>query len=240
VSGGPERAHIAAEALRRRIDDLAPQASGREVDRAFDAIVRSAHALFECAGAGIMLVDDENVLHYAASTDERAALLESAQASTGTGPCVDSLVLDTVVDTPDIVADGRWPALAAALDGAGVRAVLGTPVHLGGLTVGSLNVYRMERYAWDASDRTAIEAIAAVVGQVLELAMVADDRSKLAEQLSHALEHRVVIERAVGVLMGRQGIGPVEAFNRLRGHARSRRVRVAEVAAALLAGAPLP
>jgi AmiR/NasT family two-component response regulator len=57
---------------------------------------------------------------------------------------------------------------------------------------------------------------------------------ELVEQLQYALDHRVVVERAVGVMMATEGLDPVAAFDRLRRTARDRRARVAHVAEEVL------
>jgi len=59
-------------------------------------------------------------------------------------------------------------------------------------------------------------------------------------QLETALERRVVIERAKGVLMERYAVDDTRAFQLLRGHARAGRRRVVDVAASVLGGHGLP
>src|SRR6266496_5292245 len=59
-------------------------------------------------------------------------------------------------------------------------------------------------------------------------------------QLEHALEHRIVVEQAKGVRMGREDLSVREAFERLRAVARSRRRPVEELARDVAAGRPLP
>lgn len=49
-------------------------------------------------------------------------------------------------------------------------------------------------------------------------------------QLEHALETRVIVEQAIGVLAERQRIRPRKAFDRIRGAARARGRKVHEVA----------
>ncbi len=55
-------------------------------------------------------------------------------------------------------------------------------------------------------------------------------------ELEAAFRRRALIERAKGVLMERHGIGEREAFELLRGHARSRQERVVSVAQVVLDG----
>ena len=57
-------------------------------------------------------------------------------------------------------------------------------------------------------------------------------------QLEHALAARVSIERAIGVLAERHGTTPREAFEELRGRARSQGRPAAELAAEVLDGLP--
>ena len=57
-------------------------------------------------------------------------------------------------------------------------------------------------------------------------------------QLEHALAARVSIERAIGVLAERQGTSPREAFEELRGQARSQGRPATELAGEVLAGLP--
>ncbi len=75
---------------------------------------------------------------------------------------------------------------------------------------------------------------------MLAAAVSAEQSGELAAQLTHALQHRAPIERGVGYLMARDGIGQVEAFDRLRTAARRNRRRIGEVAAELLRTGRLP
>jgi ANTAR domain-containing protein len=54
-------------------------------------------------------------------------------------------------------------------------------------------------------------------------------------QLQVALDSRVVIEQAKGVLAERHGITPEEAFDRLRREARSRRMKLRDLAGGIVA-----
>src|SRR5256885_7229006 len=136
-------------------------------------------------------------------------------------------------------ADSRWPELHPRLS-ARVRAVAGTPVLLGGSPVGTLKVYRGEPAEWDQSDINALAAYSGLVAEVLATALAAQQHSIVAGQLQYALDYRVVIERAVGYLMGTQRLDAVTAFDVLRRRARDSRRPVADVASDLLGGATGP
>jgi AmiR/NasT family two-component response regulator len=59
-------------------------------------------------------------------------------------------------------------------------------------------------------------------------------------QLETALERKTTIERAKGILMERHGLDERDAFEALRGHARSQRTRVVDVARAVADGTASP
>ena len=110
----------------------------------------------------------------------------------------------------------------------------GIPVLLSGSPVGTLNVYRDEPADWDDSEVQALRAYGDLIAEVIGSALAAQDHSVLAGQLRYALDYRVVIERAVGYLMGSQGLDAVTAFNALRKRARDSQRHVADVAAEIL------
>jgi GAF domain-containing protein len=220
--------------LQVTLERLREAALGQEIQSALDQVVNSSTTLFGVAGCGVMFADGDHVLHYVAASDEEGRKLEHAQADVGRGPCVDALVHDSVVATRDVTADERWPLLHGPLGETRVRAVLGMPVHLAGAAVGSLNAYREHAHDWREAEAAGLAAYAQLIESLLVVALHASHHERLARQLQHALDHRVVIERAVGVLMARRGLDAVTAFDALRRHARERRRRVADVAEEVL------
>ena len=205
-----------------------------ELHAALNAVVEATSDVFGADGAGVMLIDDQQALHYVGATDGQAAALEAAQEEAGQGPCIDSLVNDQIVHTEDLLEDPRWPGLRAETESSGVRAILGVPLHIGGTTVGSLNVYRFTSGEWQPDDVDGIVAFGRLVEEMLATAMVARERHTLVDQLSTALDSRVTIERAVGVIMATRGLDPVPAFDALRRRARARRIRVGDLAAEVI------
>lgn len=225
------------EALSSALADLDPSSLVREaLDASLARVVSSATAAFEADGAGIMVVAEDQGLRFVSATDPVSAALEGVEQRTGDGPCVDALVLDEVVQCNDLSTEERWPEVREALVPLGARAILGIPLRIAGTPIGALDVYRSRVHAWDHAEVSAIRAYAEVVQEVLGLAVVAGEQHGLAEQLRHALEHRVVVERAVGYLMATRSIDPVEAFNLLRSRARSERRKVSELAEEILRG----
>jgi GAF domain-containing protein len=231
--------HIDAAALERSLQGLRTTIEGAGLEQSLGAALEAASVLFDVSGIGLMVIDENRALRYVAATDEVGRALEEVQERDGHGPCIDALVFDKVVQSRDLVEDERWPEIRSGVREGSVRAVLGVPVHVAGETVGALDGYLDRPYEWDAGHVKALQAYADLLGSVLASAVQARRRGELVDQLQHALHSRVVIERAVGMLMGREGIDAVAAFDRLRREARNRRERVAELAERVLAGLPL-
>jgi GAF domain-containing protein len=221
--------------LQRTLQDLAATAGSVPLRDALQQAVDAAARLQPAVGSGVMIADGEHVLRYVAASDGHGRELERIQEHTGTGPCVEALVMGEVVVTPDASSDPRWPEIHASLQDTRVRAVIGLPLHVGGAVVGSLDVYRDRAQPWSEPEREALVAYAALVDRLLIAALQAERHERTVQQLEYALEHRIKIERAVGMLMERDGVDAVDAFQRLRKQARDGRRRVVEIADELLA-----
>lgn len=88
------------------LGSLAPE--DVDVERLLHEFMSAVEVLFGLSGAGVMLVDDQQVLRSVVTTDERGAALERAQQETGTGPCLEGFIYDRSVATSDIRADERF------------------------------------------------------------------------------------------------------------------------------------
>lgn len=229
--------HIDEEALQSSLLRLRQAAFDADVAAVMKRAVNAVHDLFGYSGAGVMFITESGYLSYVAASDEAGRQLEQAQAAAGEGPCYESYVYASEVVSGDLHADSRWPGLVPHLS-AQVRAVAGIPVLLGGSPVGTLNVYRREPAEWDDSDVRALRAYGDLIAEAVGTALAAHDHGVLAGQLKYALDYRVVIERAVGYLMGASGLDAVTAFDVLRKRARDSRRRVADVAAEVIDRAP--
>ena len=232
-------AHIDEEALRSSLQRLREAAFDADVVGVMRRTVDAVHGVFGYGGAGIMFINESGYLCYVAASDEGGRQLEEAQASVGQGPCYESYVYADAVVSSDVHDDERWPDLRTRLSDQ-VRAVAGIPILLTGSPVGTLNVYRSEPVEWDRSDVNALTAYGALIAEVLAAALAVQEHSTVADQLQYALDYRVVIERAVGYLMGTHRLDAVTAFDVLRRQARDSRRRVADIAAEVLDGAAGP
>jgi GAF domain-containing protein len=227
-----------AESLRRLSQ---PRDDDGSLTSALNVVVAACVDLFAVDGAGVLLADEQDMLVYAAASVGPGRLLEQTEAEAGEGPCTEAFVQGRVVTSRDIIAETeRWPTLARVMAGQPVRAVLGTPVVLGGVPIGTLDVYQERPHDWDDSEIAAIGRYAEVISTTLGAALQAHTAGELARQLQYALDYRVVIERAVGYLMAKESMDGVAAFNALRTAARTRRTKIGLVSEHVLDTGSLP
>jgi hypothetical protein len=73
----------------RELEDLRYAAGN--LDEALRRIVDATHRLFAVDGAGLMLIDPDQLLRNIAVSDRRVHDLEELQIEHGEGPCVEAL-----------------------------------------------------------------------------------------------------------------------------------------------------
>jgi len=120
---------------------------------------------------------------------------------------------------------------------AGFGAVHALPMRLREQTVGALNLFTVAEGALSASSLRVAQAMADVATIGLLQAQVISHRELLAGQLQNALQSRVLIEQAKGVLAERMQIDMSQAFDTLRRYSRSHNLYLSEVAENVIAGA---
>ncbi|OUE23120.1 GAF and ANTAR domain-containing protein [Clavibacter michiganensis] len=200
-------------------------------------LVDQATDLFDAAASGIILGPDAERLEVVVSTSERSRFVGLMQLRAGEGPCVEAVTSGEVVSVVNTgeIAD-RWPAFAAAAAGEGYVSVHAIPLRLRGQMLGSLNLFRNHEGALNEADATAAQALADVATISVLQERTIRDSNMVRDQLHRALDSRVVIEQAKGIIAQLHGVDMDEAFQMLRGHARERRVTLAVVSTEVVQG----
>jgi GAF domain-containing protein len=181
---------------------------------------RSADIL-QVTAAGALLTDGAGRLQVVAASTEQVTVLETLQIQCQEGPCVDAYRSGRRVAVPDLRrAARRWPVFTPRALGAGVSGVCAFPMRLRNDRIGALNVFQATPGSFDQATVLAGQALADVATIAILQARAVEDAARLAGQLQHALESRVVVEQAKGILAERLGIDPEGAFTRLRRHGR--------------------
>jgi GAF domain-containing protein len=188
------------------------------------------------AAAGLLVADGRGTLQLVAASSERTRLLELFQLQTDQGPCVDCYRTGRPVSVPDLADVDRWPQFRIAAAEVGFAAVHALPLRLRAEVVGALNLFEVQPGPVRAEKLRIGQAMAdvATIGLLQQRAI--RQRDVLTEQLQTALNSRVLIEQAKGVLAERFQVGMAEAFTMLRGRARNRNMRLTELAGAVLDG----
>jgi transcriptional regulator with GAF, ATPase, and Fis domain len=209
----------------------------------FDAIdflhilVERTVALLDADAGGIMLADERGGLEVLAASSHEVRLVELFELQQHEGPCLDAFHTGQPVTRADLMAMREsWPAFTPRLEAAGFSSAQAVPMRLRDEVIGALNVFRIAPGALSASDMKLARALAdvATVGLLQERSIRA--RDLVAEQLQGALNSRILIEQANGVLAERTGLDVDQAFTVIRTHARRRGIALPTVAAQVISG----
>ena len=234
-------------AVRRQVDDDALRRILSEYARAlavgdydigqvlFD-LSDQCTAILAVDGAGVCLDDGGGTLHFLSATDGRAERLEEAQLAHQDGPCFTAYRTGKVISVDDIRTDDRWPAYREQAIALGYGSVLGVPMPVRSETIGALDLYRDEPGPWAPEILETATTLSNMAAGYVTMARALADAEDLAGQLQHALDTRVVVEQAKGVLVEQLGVHPHEAYERLRTYTRNHQRRVHDVAADVVAG----
>jgi hypothetical protein len=189
------------------------------------------------SAAGVMLVAPEGGLRVVASSSEAMRVVELFELQHEEGPCLDCYDHGQPVLNQDLTnANGRWPRFAPVAFEAGFRMVHALPMRLRGTVIGAVNLFQADTRPIDPDDVLAGQAMADIGTIAILQHRAATEARVVNEQLTRALNSRIIIEQAKGVLAERAGLAMEEAFTRLRHHARNHNLLLADVAGRLIDG----
>jgi GAF domain-containing protein len=181
--------------------------------------------------AGVMLADADGVLRLAAASSERARLLELFELQNDQGPCLDSFRTGRQVSYVDAGnGPAPWPLFAAQAKSEGFSSLHALPMRLRRQSIGALNLFGHAPVQLPAEDVRVAQAFADIATIAILQQRLVKEREVLASQLQTALDSRVIIEQAKGVLAERLGFDVDTAFSTLRDAARRANRRLSDVA----------
>lgn len=197
-----------------------------------DRLVAACVTLCHADAAGFLVEDQTGALRVLASSSEQTRHLELLEVQNQDGPCPEAMRRGVVVAAEDLAAAStRWPSFGPAALALGIRAAYAIPLQLRGMSIGALNLF------FAAERRLSEEEVqvARIMTNVATIAILANrhlrEHEVLTEQLQTALDSRVLIEQAKGVMAERAGIDVAEAFELIRSRARAARRPLTDVAA---------
>jgi GAF domain-containing protein len=197
---------------------------------------RCVELLDVAAAAGILLADPSGQLRVMAASTEAIELLELFQIQNDEGPCLACFASGQVVVDSDLGPGTQWPRFAIESVRAGYPSVCAVPLRLRDTVLGCLNLFMSEPLPLSNDDIILVRALADVASIAIFQAHATREAALRERQLQHALDSRIVIEQAKGMIAERGGVDMDDAFSRLRGYARSQHRRLSEVAGSLVTG----
>lgn len=205
-----------------------------DVDSALEDLTSRLVTVLGLDGSGVALALDGQ-LQFATAVPQRIVDLERVQHEHQAGPCVNAYRAGRILAVPDLAARADdWPDYCAVAERLHVRAVVGVPMQLTDRPVGAVNLYRDEVTDWREEDLAAAVVMADMATAYLVNASTLRQQEQLNEQLKGALESRVLIEQAKGVVANARSVKVEAAFGMIRSHARSHNVTVRAVADAIV------
>jgi transcriptional regulator with GAF, ATPase, and Fis domain len=208
------------------------------VDFLHELTVRCAQVLGVSA-AGVLLADQRGALRVVAASTEQTRLLELLQSQTDQGPCPECFHTGrpiAVADLSTAAVARRWPRFVVEARTVGFASVHALPMRLRTDVIGALNMFGTQPGALDEDTLRLAQALADVATIGLLQARAIRQRDALAEQLQTALNSRVVIEQAKGVIAERRNLDMDQSFALLRGTARTSNRRLSDLAHAVVDG----
>jgi GAF domain-containing protein len=197
--------------------------------------------MLDVAAAGLMLVAPEGDLRVVASSSEEMRLVELFEIQSQEGPCPECYRTGEPAVSENLAADDvRWPLFGPVAQKAGFRSAHALPMRLRGVTIGALNLFRTEPGVLEQADIVAAQALADVATIAILQHRAAIQAHLVVDQLNHALNSRVMIEQAKGILAERAGLDLEGAFAWLRKYARDHNLLLVDVAHAIIDGKLAP
>ena len=196
-----------------------------------ESLTRHTAEVSHAASAGLLLADPQGRLQYMASSTTSVRLLELFQLQYQEGPCLDCFNSGTAVVNSDLgEARARWPRFAPRAVEAGFQSVHAFPLRHRQKVIGALNLFSADTGRLEPTDVRIIQCLAdiATIGLLQERAIRSAEI--LTEQLQGALNSRISIEQAKGILARTHGVGVDAAFERMRTYARVNHLRLSDVA----------
>lgn len=193
--------------------------------------------ILDTAAAGILLADADRHLRVIAASSEQARILELFQLQNDEGPCMEAFASGQPVAHNDLhAALERWPRFTPYAVGAGYESVYAIPLRLRGDIIGVLNLFRSDSGPLADGDVDLAQALADLASITILQAAAATEARRRDEQLQHALDSRIIIEQAKGMLAQYAHIDMPSAFDRIRARARNMNTKLTDLAAQIVDG----
>ena len=201
AGGGPDVVEVAGLLHELSAGLLSADDLPRALDRLAGFVVRALPGVVRCS---VVLITEGGPFARA-SAGHAGEGVDESQYATGDGPGLAAARTRTLVTTPDLAADPRWPELADRARSEGVHTVIAIPLDVQRASVGSLSLFLDSPHGVDPD---LLLTAMAIVGQAEVLLGELRRREILGEGAA--------VDRAVGVIIAQRGCGVQEAYGVLQ------------------------
>jgi GAF domain-containing protein len=184
-------------------------------------------------GAGLTLVEQHRS-DTVVSTAPFVAEVDAAQYGIGEGPCISATKEAVTVISGSLGGDPRWPRFGGRVARLGVHSAISLPLVTPDEVVGVMNLYARAKHVFDERAAELGQLFAVPAAVAVQNARVLEETRRLAERLQRALDERMVVERAIGIVMSRAGVDEAEALARLTTLSQHGHVKLVQVARTLV------
>lgn len=200
-----------------RDDDLdqALQSAMNDLTTAFSKPINVEQTLTRVTAAAVHLVDNVDYadvmllngdeFRSVAPTAPLVTDLDRVQMDYQRGPCLEAAAVNSVVRSPDLRQEKRWPEFAASAIRFGVHSVVSFQLYTHHRGSGALNVFGKQPEAFDPHAETTLAMLATHAAITL---IAANTQT----QFESALASRDVIGQAKGIVMERYKLDAGRAF----------------------------
>jgi GAF domain-containing protein len=193
----------------------------------------AVQAIPKADGAGLTLIEHRQT-DTIVTTADFVSDVDGVQYSIGEGPCISAARDGVTVVSGSLGGDARWPRFGGRIARMGVHSALSLPLITPDGVVGAMNIYAHAKHVFDERAAALGELFAVPAAVAVQNARVLADTKRLAERLQNALDERMVVERAVGIVMSRSGVDETEALARLTKLSQHEHVKLVQIARTLV------
>jgi diguanylate cyclase (GGDEF)-like protein len=153
------------------------------IQKILDRLVQRIVDVLPVTGAGVMLVDERQRLHFVAASNDTMMAIEDLQNELDEGPCLEAHATGGAVAIDDIGRDQRFPRFSRRASAEGLGAVFVFPLALDGDRLGALDVYRDIPGPLSDEDLQTAQVLADVAAAYLVNAQARIDASEAVARL---------------------------------------------------------
>jgi GAF domain-containing protein len=196
--------------------------------------------LISSTEVGLALVGPRG-LQMMASSSERMRVTELLEVQFEEGPCFECFRMGLPVLNQQLSsADGRWPRFAPKARESGFQTAHAVPLRLRDEVIGAMNVFDTTIRDLTQTESNLLRAFADAATIGILQARTVKQQSDLSIQLQGALNSRIAVEQAKGIVAERLKVDMDTAFGMIRNHARTHSTLLGAIADALVRGSLSP